>query len=46
MTKRIALIPGDGIGIDVTAEATKVLNTLIASRGLPLKLLAFDWGAE
>ncbi len=46
MTKRIALIPGDGIGIDVTAEATKVLNTLVASRGLPLELLTFDWGAE
>ena len=46
MTKRIALIPGDGIGIDVTAEATKVLNTLTASRGLPLDLITFDWGAE
>ena len=46
MTKRIALIPGDGIGIDVTAEATKVLNTLVVSRGLPLELLTFDWGAE
>jgi 3-isopropylmalate dehydrogenase len=46
MKKRIALIPGDGIGIDVTAEAEKVLNTLVASRGLPLDLVAFDWGAE
>ena len=46
MAKRIALIPGDGIGVDVTAEATKVLNTLIASRGPPLELVTFDWGAE
>jgi 3-isopropylmalate dehydrogenase len=46
MTKRIAVIPGDGIGIEVTAEATKVLNTLVASRGLPLELRMFDWGAE
>ncbi len=46
MTKRIAIIPGDGIGIDVTAEARKVLETLIKTRGLPLELVTFDWGAE
>ena len=46
MTKRIAIIPGDGIGIDVTAEATKVLQALATSRGLPLELVTFDWGAE
>jgi 3-isopropylmalate dehydrogenase len=46
MTKRIALIPGDGIGIDVTAEATNVLHTLIAAGNLPLELRTFDWGAE
>ncbi len=44
--KRIALIPGDGIGIDVTAEATKLLERLIRRRGLPLELVTFDWGAE
>jgi len=46
MPKRIALIPGDGIGVDVTIEATKVLNRLIESRSLPLDLATFDWGAE
>jgi len=46
MTKRIAIIPGDGIGIEVTAEATKVLQTLMASRRLPLESVTFDWGAE
>lgn len=46
MTKRIAIIPGDGIGLDVTTEATKVLKTLSESRGLPLELVQFDWGAE
>ena len=46
MTKRIALIPGDGIGSDVTAEATKILQVLATSRGLPLELVTFDWGAE
>ncbi len=43
MTKRIAIIPGDGIGLDVTTEATKVLKTLSESRGLPLELVQFDW---
>lgn len=46
MTKRVAIIPGDGIGVDVTTEATKVLKTLSESRGLPLELVQFDWGAE
>jgi 3-isopropylmalate dehydrogenase len=46
MKKRIALIPGDGIGIDVTTEAEKVLKTLVALRGLPLELRTFDWGAD
>jgi len=46
MTKRIAVIPGDGIGVDVTAEAVKVLETLSKSRTLPLELVTFDWGAE
>ncbi len=46
MVKRIALIPGDGIGIEVIAEATKVLETLKASYSLPLELVRLDWGAE
>src|SRR5208337_1937547 len=46
MTKRIAVIPGDGIGIDVTAEAVKVLETLRKSRALPVELVTLDWGAE
>jgi len=46
MMKRIAVIPGDGIGVDVTAEASKVLATLAESRELPLECTTFDWGAE
>ena len=46
MNKRIALIPGDGIGIEVTAEAVKLLQKLKASRSLPLEWRTFDWGAE
>jgi len=44
--KRIAMIPGDGIGIEVTAEAGKLLEHLAAKRRLPLELVTFDWGAE
>ncbi|MFB3920131.1 MAG: isocitrate/isopropylmalate dehydrogenase family protein [Terriglobia bacterium] len=46
MAKRVAIIPGDGIGIEVTAEAVKVLGALKASHQLPLELANFDWGAE
>ncbi len=33
MQARIVLLPGDGIGPEVTAEAVKVLNTVARSRG-------------
>jgi 3-isopropylmalate dehydrogenase len=46
MKKRIAVIPGDGIGIEVMTEAVKVLETLIRIRNLPLEIVTFDWGAE
>ena len=44
--KRVAIIPGDGIGIDVTREAVKVLDTLRKSSGLEIEMTEFDWGAE
>lgn len=40
--KRIAVIPGDGIGKEVIAEAVKVLQ---AAR-TPLEVTFFDWGAD
>jgi len=45
-TQRIAFIPGDGIGIEVTAEAIKAFEALIKSHHLPLNYSVFDWGAE
>ncbi len=45
-TRRIAFIPGDGIGIEVTAEAIKALEALIKSHGLAVDYRVFDWGAE
>ena len=42
---RIALIPGDGIGVDVTRQAEKVLHVL-ARAGLPVEVKQWDLGAE
>ncbi|MBZ5534357.1 MAG: 3-isopropylmalate dehydrogenase [Acidobacteriia bacterium] len=44
--KRIAVIAGDGIGIDVTREAVKVIEALKKLGGLEVDLKEFDWGAE
>ena len=46
MTHRIAVIPGDGIGTEVTGAATALLDTLRRTRNLPLDPVVFDWGAE
>ena len=43
--KRIAVIPGDGIGPEVIAEALKVLRALPSSAER-FQFQAFDWGAE
>src|SRR5687767_3114499 len=44
--KRIAVIPGDGIGPEVVREAVRVLKHLGATRDLQLKFVDFDWGAD
>jgi 3-isopropylmalate dehydrogenase len=44
--KRIAVIPGDGIGPEVTREAVRVLRRLQESRIIEVELVDFDWGAE
>jgi 3-isopropylmalate dehydrogenase len=43
---RIAVIPGDGIGVDVTAESVKALGAVAAASGRTLRTQHFDWGAE
>ncbi|HEY2352783.1 MAG TPA: isocitrate/isopropylmalate dehydrogenase family protein [Candidatus Acidoferrum sp.] len=43
---RIAVIPGDGIGKEVTPEALKVLRAVAASTGRALTFVEFDWGAD
>ena len=42
LKKRIAAIPGDGIGKEVVAEAVKV----IAASGAAVEITQFDWGAD
>jgi tartrate dehydrogenase/decarboxylase/D-malate dehydrogenase len=43
---RIASIPGDGIGVDVTIEARKVLDQAADSYGFGLQWTEFDWSCE
>jgi 3-isopropylmalate dehydrogenase len=44
--QRIAILPGDGTGKDVTAEAVKVLEAAAETWDLPLELVHFDWDAD
>lgn len=44
--KRIAVVPGDGIGPEVVREGVQVLERLRKSHGVEIELLTFDWGAE
>ena len=41
-TKRIAVIPGDGIGQEVIPQAVKVIQ----ASGAPVEMVEFDWGAD
>src|SRR6202167_5613259 len=43
---RIAVIPGDGIGKEVTPEAVKVLKAFTSSTGRKIEFVDFDWGAD
>lgn len=44
--KRIAVIPGDGIGKEVTREGVKALEAACALTGQRLAFTHFDWGAD
>lgn len=44
--KRIAVIPGDGIGVEVTREAVKVIQAIARLGDLKFELQHFDWGAD
>jgi 3-isopropylmalate dehydrogenase len=44
--KRIAVVPGDGIGPEVIAQAVRVLERVKETHGVQLELVHFDWGAD
>ncbi len=44
--QRIAVLPGDGTGKDVTVEAVKVLEAAAETWSLPLELVHLDWDAD
>jgi 3-isopropylmalate dehydrogenase len=46
MTKKIAVIAGDGIGPEVTAQGIKVLEKVESISGLDLEFEKFPFGAE
>jgi tartrate dehydrogenase/decarboxylase/D-malate dehydrogenase len=45
-TRRVALVPGDGIGVEVAASARSVLAVLDEQHGLGLAIEDFDWSCE
>jgi 3-isopropylmalate dehydrogenase len=45
-TPRIAVIPGDGIGKEVTPEALRVLRSVAAAAGRAIEFVEFDWSAD
>jgi 3-isopropylmalate dehydrogenase len=45
-SQRIAVLPGDGIGKDVTVEAVKVLEAVADSHDLDFELTHLDWDAD
>ena len=44
--QRIAVLPGDGIGPEVTAEALKVLQAAVSRWQLPLETIEKPWSAD
>ncbi|MGB6980315.1 MAG: isocitrate/isopropylmalate family dehydrogenase, partial [Candidatus Acidiferrales bacterium] len=46
LAKKIAVIPGDGIGREVIPQAVKVLRAAAAAGGRDIAIEEFDWGAD
>jgi tartrate dehydrogenase len=43
---RIAAIPGDGVGNEVTEEATRILGTAAEIHGFDIDVETFDWSCD
>ena len=46
MSQRIAVIPGDGIGVEVTESARAVLDVVAGQHGVDLAYDTFDWSCR
>jgi 3-isopropylmalate dehydrogenase len=46
VSHRVAVVPGDGIGVEVTREAVRTLEAVRPALRTPIELVHFDWGAE
>jgi 3-isopropylmalate dehydrogenase len=46
MTRKIAVVPGDGIGPEVIAAGMRVLEQVNDARGLGLEFVHFGWNAD
>lgn len=44
--QRIAILPGDGIGREVTPAGLQVLDAICAKHGLEFERTSFDWGTD
>jgi tartrate dehydrogenase/decarboxylase/D-malate dehydrogenase len=43
---RVAVIPGDGVGLEVATEAKRVLDTAASRFGFDLETESFTWGCD
>jgi len=46
MTKKIAVVPGDGIGPEVIAAGMRILEHINDKHRLKLEFVHFDWNAD
>ena len=46
MNKKIAVVPGDGIGPEVIDAGMKVLTAVTEHSKLPLEFVHFNWNAD
>ena len=42
----IAIIPGDGVGNEITREALKILKAVSDKYGFGIKTMEFEWGCD
>jgi 3-isopropylmalate dehydrogenase len=43
---RVAVVPGDGIGVEVIAEAVRAVEAAAEAAGRPVRTTQFPWGAD